>query len=107
MKQELTQVQKELLEELKHKGFNIWNTKGNKEEESESINDNKKYEELLNFANKAEKENEEATIECSSCNVILAIDDVIINTLAPEGRLKKSYVDNLLKLAQVRSMYIN
>ena len=53
-----------------------------------------------------EVEPEETTLECSACSVILSIDQVILNTLAQEGKLAISSVDNLLKLTEIRDMYM-
>lgn len=54
----------------------------------------------------AEEMDYEQKFECSACNVIQSIDDVIINTLAQEGKLDSGSVENMYKLAKIREMYL-
>ena len=43
---------------------------------------------------------------CSHCAVIQSIDEVILNTLAAEGKLETNSVQNMLTLSKIRSMYL-
>jgi hypothetical protein len=45
--------------------------------------------------------------ECDHCDVVAAIDGVILNTLRQPGvKLSKSSTKNLVRLAQVRALYL-
>ena len=135
MELELTEEQVDLLAKLEQTGFVVTEAEVNDGQEPEEAIDedaelselsnknaaadesiNKLYSDVVDqldaeIENQDEQEDEDEpiekiTIECSSCNVILSIDQVILNTLEPEGKLAISSVDNLLKLAEVRDMYM-
>ncbi len=123
MKLELTEEQVDLLAKLEQTGLVVTEAEINDEVGLEEVTDkdakaaeesiNKLYNEVvdqLNDKHQNEKQggeqDEETTLECSACNVILSIDQVILNTLAQEGKLAISSVDNLHKLTEIRDMYM-
>ena len=103
MKLELTEEQIDLLDKLEQTGFVVTEATV---DDVESIiakeDDCKNYDEEQDEVEPVE----ETTLECSACSVILSIDQVILNTLAQEGKLAISSVDNLYTLAKVRDMYM-
>ena len=124
----LTNEQIDLLAKLEQTGLIVTEAESNDETEAEAITEeneesadesiNKLYNDIVEqldakFPDRQQLQedeevepDEETTLECSACSVILSIDQVILNTLAQEGKLAISSVDNLLKLTEIRDMYM-
>ena len=124
----LTNEQIDLLAKLEQTGLIVTEAEVNDEVEPEEVTDentkaaeesiNKLYNDVVEqldakFPDRQQLQedeevepDEETTLECSACSVILSIDQVILNTLAQEGKLAISSVDNLLKLTEIRDMYM-
>lgn len=123
MKLGLTEEQVDLLAKLEQTGLVVTEAEVNDEVKPEEVTEedakaaeesiNKLYNEVvdqLNDKHQNEKQGgeqyEEITLECSACNVILSIDQVIINTLEPERQLATNSINNLYTLAKIRDMYM-